>query len=624
MIQALLANFLTTAFLVSIWAYLAADLTTLKKNVRALVVGGMMGAASICSMVYSAELTPGVIVDIRAVPIATAALFGGPVATAVAVAAASIFRLSLGGAGAEAGVLGITFAGFAGLLSRYAFGAHHGPAPRLFAFAFVVALSPQFPMALVSAPLWLMAALGGLNFVGASAAAFAVYAGEQRAFERTLLLAAIRNAPEFLYIKDTFGRFVAFSNAVANIHAKRHQADLVGKTDFDIEKDERGRRLLREELEIIRGAAHSVEKLERLPDADGDYRWFATSKAPVHDVDGEPLGLVGVTRDVTAERAQREHSEAVADQLSTILAEMANGVALYDFDCRLVFCNEQYHNMFPLTREVRVPGVALADILAEEVRTGQQAISPEEVDTWMESVLEGVRNGGDEEARMADGRALIVRNRTVEGFGYISVVSDVTEIRMAEDRLALAAEQLRVLASTDPLTGLANRRVLTELLDRELARNVRTSSMLSAMMIDVDHFKRFNDTHGHQAGDRCLQLIAEVLRDVAGRGTDIVARYGGEEFCIILPDTGEEAARRLAERIRLRVMEVDIPVGSEDGASVRVTASFGIATCGPDCADGDTDELIKRADRALYVAKSRGRNRVEAFRPDYLNLADAG
>ena len=621
MIQGLLANFLATAFLVSIWAYLAADLTRLRRPLRSAVIGVLMGAASIFSMIYSAELSPGVIVDMRAVPIGAAALFGGPIATMVAVMAAGAFRWILGGAGAEPGIVGIALAGVAGLVARHALRSHQGPPARLLPFAVLVAVSPVPPMAAVGAPVSLMLTLGGLNLIGAMAASFAVYRGQERAYERTLLLAAIRAAPEYLYIKDTMGRIVAFSNAVSEIHRARNGIDPTGKTDLDIERDDRGRQLLGEELAIISGTDATVDKLERLPSADGAYRWFSTSKAPVRDVDGRPLGLVGVTRDVTAERSQREQSQAVVDQLSSILAEMANGVALFDFDCRLVFCNEQYHRMFPRTRDVRVPGVHLRDVLRAAIRTGEQE-PVGEAEAWIAAVVEGLTTEGEEEARLADGRALIVRNRTVQGFGYVSVVSDVTEIRMAEARLAVAAEQLRILASTDPLTGLANRRVLTDLLDRELIRSVRANSRLSAIMIDVDHFKKFNDSYGHQSGDTALQLISEVLRDTASRGTDIVARYGGEEFCIILPDTDEDGAHEVAERIRLKINALVIPRG-EDKEPVSVTASFGIATCGADCPAGDSSQIISRADQALYVAKSLGRNRVEIFRDDQLALVSA-
>lgn len=624
MFQPLLSNFLATAFLVSIWAYLAADLSSFRKSIRAVIAGALMGVGSICSMIFAAQLDTGVIVDMRAVPIAVAALFGGPIAAMVAAAAAGAFRIFIGGAGTEAGLVAISLAAFSGLLARFYFRANKGPTIKLFAFALMAGILPLLAMVMVRPSLEVIVILGALNFLGAMAASVAIFKGEERASERTLLLAAIRNAPEFLYIKDPRGRFVTFSKSVADVHGVEQESDLVGKTDPELD-GERGRMLLAEELEIISKRMPSVEKLERLPDAHGAYRWFATSKAPVFDVDGEALGLVGVTRDVTAERTAREATEAVVDQLSRILAEMANGVALFDFDMRLVFCNEQYHRMFPRTRDVRVPNTRLEDILRTALKIGEQTAQGDDPEAWIRSVVEAVSSGGEEEIRLADGRALIVRNRTVEGFGHVSVVSDVTDIRSAEDRLAAAAEQLRVLASTDPLTGLANRRALTELLDREVVRTARLRCALSAIMIDVDHFKAFNDTHGHQAGDRCLQLIADVLQDTASRGTDIVARYGGEEFCIILPETDARGAFGVAERIRLRIEALAVP--GEGGATTHVTASFGIATIGRDEEKSElsTEELITGADRALYLAKSRGRNRVEIF-SDATDepLADAG
>ena len=217
------------------------------------------------------------------------------------------------------------------------------------------------------------------------------------------------------------------------------------------------------------------------------------------------------------------------------------------------------------------------------------------------------------------------------GLLYMSGPAGVEGQELAEnaaEQLSLALanlrmrQQLRDQSIRDPLTGLFNRRYLDESLTREQGRCQRKTAPLSVLMLDVDHFKKFNDSYGHQSGDTALQLISEVLRDTASRGTDIVARYGGEEFCIILPDTDEEGAHEVAERIRLKINALAIPRG-EDKEPVSVTASFGIATCGADCPAGDSSQIISRADQALYVAKSLGRNRVEIFRDDQLALVSA-
>lgn len=163
--------------------------------------------------------------------------------------------------------------------------------------------------------------------------------------------------------------------------------------------------------------------------------------------------------------------------------------------------------------------------------------------------------------------------------------------------------ELEVLIGTDPLTGVANRRVFFERLDAELARSTRHGNALSILMVDVDHFKTINDQHGHQVGDVVLASIAGCLRETL-RTADLVARYGGEEFSIILPETSLAEATRAAERLGERIRGERF--GNPRNA-IRVTVSVGVATVRPGEA---SDQLVYRADAALYEAKHGGRDRV--------------
>ena len=177
--------------------------------------------------------------------------------------------------------------------------------------------------------------------------------------------------------------------------------------------------------------------------------------------------------------------------------------------------------------------------------------------------------------------------------------------KQRSDRLA---EQMQQMSREDGLTGLANRRHFDEVLAREWLRGQRDGSALSLMFIDVDHFKRFNDQHGHQIGDDCLRKIADTLKEFARRPGDMAARYGGEEFVMIYPQTGPEALREIAEQIREAVSELGI-IHQHEGRDKPVTISVGLATMLPE-ASSQPEQLVERADHALYQAKRQGRDRV--------------
>jgi two-component system, cell cycle response regulator len=218
-----------------------------------------------------------------------------------------------------------------------------------------------------------------------------------------------------------------------------------------------------------------------------------------------------------------------------------------------------------------------------------------------------------------DGReAGVVFLRTLEGepslgprdveFANTVVTAAMSAIQRAQTIESTRADntRLEVLALTDALTQTLNRRALMERLDTELDRTRRYSLTLSLLMVDLDHFKAVNDSYGHLAGDEALRAVARVLQREA-RSVDVVARYGGEEFVVILPETGEDGAVKVAERIRARVEEQS-PAGGEPGMAP-VTVSVGVATVLSTRIQAP-EELIALADEALYRAKAQGRNRV--------------
>jgi two-component system cell cycle response regulator len=172
-------------------------------------------------------------------------------------------------------------------------------------------------------------------------------------------------------------------------------------------------------------------------------------------------------------------------------------------------------------------------------------------------------------------------------------------------------EQLEILAKTDELTGCLSRRYLMERLENELERAARYKRLLGLVMFDIDDFKRLNDTHGHTTGDAALRSIGEVLRRSL-RTADFVGRYGGDEFLLVLPETSGQGTHQLAERIRNGVSRRDFDLR---GGSLRLTVSGGVAGF-PEAGVVTPEDLIDRADQALYRAKAAGRNKVFAYSPD--------
>lgn len=181
------------------------------------------------------------------------------------------------------------------------------------------------------------------------------------------------------------------------------------------------------------------------------------------------------------------------------------------------------------------------------------------------------------------------------------------ELHTTSEKLRRANDQLELLATTDGLTEIYNHRYFMDQIDEKFEEAKKQSAPLSLLMIDIDHFKAFNDNHGHMTGDLVLKEVAQILKTNCRR-PDIVARYGGEEFAIILLETDSHQAEKMAEKIRIAVESYHLP---EDKEARRVTVSIGIGTTG----DGiqSPDHLISSADKALYRAKAEGRNRV-AFR----------
>jgi diguanylate cyclase (GGDEF)-like protein len=387
---------------------------------------------------------------------------------------------------------------------------------------------------------------------------------------------------------------------------------------------------------LTRRLATFVEATRRL--SRGDFRPLAPFPR-----DDEFAGLAGEFNDMSAElRSKMEEAERKREELADTIRRVGDALATgVDRDGVVALavrqavdsCNAEVGRALPLAH-----GAFSACAVGEVPGDLQRAIEAAERDVFMVrpdvgSELLGALEGDDRAERTrravsAHGpgvHALSIGLRSlVDGPEYLGAISIARHgaafTSEEEDLLEYLAGQAVVSienaslhetverqAVTDELTGLANVRAFTSFLDREIERRRRFDHPVGLVMIDLDDFKRVNDTYGHQQGDEVLAHVAWVLRD-ASRDLDMVVRYGGEELAVVLPQTDGSGAAQLAERMRRAIESLHVPRVGQSG-TIEVTASFGVASVPENGLD--RNELIAAADAALYAAKAGGKNRVE-------------
>lgn len=614
--QALIANVAVVALVTSIWSQLTEWLESRSAPTKKIVIGVLSGSGAVTSMIMAVEVAPGILFDLRVCVVAVGSFFGGPLATAIAIAIAGTFRLVEGGPGVLAGLFSMGMAAFAGITLRALARSVVPSALSIVwlgvAAAAIMVLTSMLIIRQVSWDIFLsiVPSTVVLAFFATLLMGFAIRTARLGRRDRSILAAALAQAPEFLYVKDRDGRFLIGNTALARHHGLDSAEDLSGKTEWDLTTPQRAAQIDAQEQMVLRSAEPLLDHEESIIDRNGQVRWFRTAKVPVSDNEGNVIALAGVTVDNTdLKRLEHELIES-RNSLSLALSEMSDGLAVFDAGGYLLFCNEQYRQAFPMTADLRVPGAHIRDILLACARTGEQlGIPADDQAGWADRVASLLRVPNVVTVELINGRYLQLRNSPASNDTAVVIVTDVTDLKRAERALIDANADLSRQATTDPLTGLLNRRAFDEALAREMARCGRAGKTLSLILLDIDHFKAYNDTFGHQAGDRCLVIVAHAMQAALHRSGDLVARYGGEEFAVILPGTTGEGAVAVAERLRAAI---SAQAALFEPSSRTVTASLGVAEFDINQAPASPADLIATADAALYAAKSYGRNRVVA------------
>lgn len=346
-----------------------------------------------------------------------------------------------------------------------------------------------------------------------------------------------------------------------------------------------------------------MDRAERATSIQGsDFTLFQTAVMLEDRVRSRTQELEAALRQNEAMTRALRESEA---RFRGVVSQSLIGIAIIE-DGRFSYTNDKFDQIFGYSHDeigsldpLSVTAVSDRDLVTEKIRQRTTGESDAVAYTF-----HGLRKDGTTINVECHGSRMEDRPDGAGKPVLISSVLDISERVRAEHELSLIQEQLREQATHDALTGLHNRRFFEESLAQELTRAERSGSYVSLIMVDLDHFKAINDTHGHLAGDEVLREVGVLLRRSARAG-DIFCRYGGEEFMLLLPGMAEGDAIARAEQIR-RAIEQTVVSPARD--QICFTASFGVAVFPQH--GRKPDELIGHVDTALYAAKLTGRNRV--------------
>jgi diguanylate cyclase (GGDEF)-like protein len=289
---------------------------------------------------------------------------------------------------------------------------------------------------------------------------------------------------------------------------------------------------------------------------------------------------------------------------------MPIGFAIYDKEDRMMLCNKMIAEIFPHLEGESLIGKTYEELIRQGVRLGKAPVPPEQEDAFVAKRLTERRSGDAAVLRAAsDGRWFHHYEKVTPSGQLVAVRLNVTELVQKSTELEVVNAKLARLSTTDGLTGIANRRLFDESLQKEWLRSARSGQPLSLLLLDIDYFKRYNDRYGHLLGDECLRKVAKLLESCVKRSGELAARYGGEEFCILLPGTDADAARTVAEHCLATISGARIP-HADSQVSEFLTLSIGVGTA-VGTQQMPHESLVEQADSALYGAKAKGRARYE-------------
>ncbi len=576
-----------------------------------VTAGLIFGAICIFGMLHPVTTSPGVIFDGRSVILGVAGVFGGPLVAVIAGVMAAAYRLWLGGAGALVGITVIASSAIVGLAMRHALRQGWARPTLLHFLLFGLALHTvnlgwftQLPSQHLQ-KVFETLALPYLLVLGPSTALLALLLHDLQAQRQAKLALArsealrraiTRASPDLLLVLDEDGRYLEVISPEERLLYARPE-DLLGKRIHDVlpaPEAERFHRFMRQTIEA--GTPQVIEY--EMQTLGGLHTFEGRAQALDIRVDGR-RAAVFVARDIT-ERVAAEQEQRIA----AVAFESRQAMVVTDADTVILRANQAFLDLTGYARE---------EVIGRKtslLRSGRHDRA------FYAAMWDSLRTTGKWEGEIWDQRKpgeVIPLWMTITAVSdaqgvvthYVSVMTDIAERKLQE-------QEIRAIAFYDPLTGLPNRRLLLDRLQRALMLTRRNGQHGALMFLDVDNFKQINDTHGHQAGDLLLQQIAARLGCVL-RETDTVARIGGDEFVILLENLNQDLglARAEARQIAAKALQTMADPFDLEGPVCTTSGSIGIAMFNQSQIALDT--LMRQADEAMYMAKHAGKNTLRLY-----------
>ncbi|WDE06793.1 GGDEF domain-containing protein [Thalassomonas viridans] len=404
------------------------------------------------------------------------------------------------------------------------------------------------------------------------------------------------NIGAYVYIKDLHGCYTYVNKMVRELFACPLE-EIIGQSDSKFFSVEQSGELMINDR-VVMEQSQTVEAEEKnIIHSTGEVRYYWTVKKPLFDEQGQVKGMYGISTDITERKLLDIKLKENEKLLDTVLNNVDAHIYMKDRDCRFRYINASTARLFGQQPD-EIIGKKGEDFLPPETAADFAILDNKLLATGEKVSGEESFSDGKGNTRYYWSTKVPIKDEQEQITSFIGFSNDITEL------IALK-KNLEVKANTDELTQLANRRNFIDQAEKEFIRARRYHLPLSLLAIDIDCFKDINDTYGHHVGDQVLKEVAAVCAANL-RGADCIGRMGGEEFSVLLPETGGDAARVMAERLCRQVRDYQLAGPRKD--AIKSTISIGISEML--AGDDDLDDMLIRADKALYKAKEGGRDRV--------------